>query len=280
MNFVPYEESTLSPLTNQFTMTYGMKGSGKSTFGFSMNCGEPMLVIDLDRRSYSARRAAMLKWGVQIVEIPGLEVRQSDSRSMDEILGKKSVTKKSKSGSTYDIWVMDKKAATDVVQLIEGGLTQALEDPDIKSIFIDDAKVLGSIWASSWSEDGRISSINRYDWGEIYAPLDSLVNKLTRTGGCTKDVLFSHHMEEKRNEAGDRTGKFEPKWIDRLVKHADNVIEHYVSPSTFELGIKFTGKVPADNAAWYGRRVQGLEYLNYDLVKMGLLEQIEIPEPD
>lgn len=275
MEFVKYNPQV--KLENQFTVTYGGKGAGKSTFGLSMNEGEPILVVDLDRRSYSARETAREKWNAQIVEIPGLEVNPDDKRSMDEILGKKQISVSKKGGGNYNVWALDKKAALDVRAMIREGLAHGASCPRSKvaSIFIDDAKVLGRIWAACETEDGRISSVPKLAWGDIYGELAKCLEPLTRTSGCTKDVLFSHHVTEKYVN-DEKTGVFEPHWIDRVVKLCDNVIEHYVNEQEFQLGLKFTYKAPADNAAFYGRAFEGLDLLRYDVIKAGLLGQMEL----
>lgn len=283
MPFVDYNPG--QALTNQFVMTYGPKGSGKSTFGLTVGAtsGRKLLVIDLDRRSYSARKTAMETYGAQIAEIPELRVSPGDGRTMDEILGKKAITKKGKSGGSYDVWVLDKKAALDIKQMIEGGLEEAKNDPSIGGVFIDNGKVLGSVWASAWSEDGRISSIPKMAWGEVYGPLRSTFETMTRTDGCTKDILLAHHIgDQYLND--EKTGRSEPKWVDRLLELADVVLEHYVNPRTFQLGVRFEHKLPADNSGFYGCALErtneeGCElFMQYDVVKAVLLGEAEAPE--
>lgn len=285
MQLVRYDPQ--ADLTNQFTMTYGPKGSGKSTFGLSMGTmrapGSDLLVLDLDRRSFSARRTAREKWDVNIVEIPGLESDPDDKRTLLEVLDKKQIQVKKKSGGTYPVWALNKKDAEKVKALIEEGLELAVSSPNISGIFIDDAKVLGSIWAAAYSPDGRISSINQMEWGEVYGPLANTLSKLTRTAGCTKDVLLSHHMKDERKKnvltgEDERTGNKIPNWVDRIVQLSDNVIEHYVNGETFQLGLRFVAKVPADRAELMGRSIEGLDNMHYDFIKSVILGEMEVPE--
>lgn len=284
MEFVHYSQP--EELENQFTVTYGPKGSGKTTFGLSMNPGQPLLMIDLDRRSYSARNTAIKGWGADIVEIPGLEVDPSNIRTMDEILNKRQEAVPKRSGKgTYDVWKLDRAAAIDVREMIREGLAHAASCPSSKvaSVFVDDGKWLGTIWAAAASEDGRIGFDSDLDWNEVYGDLCSLLEPLTRTGGGTKDVLISHHTrdvyaKDPVTQRREKTGKSEPNWVDRIVKMADNVIEHYVNQQTNELGVKFAGgqfgKVPADNAGLYGRAIEGVDMLQYDILKELLMKRL------
>lgn len=278
MNLVPYQPEL--DLTNQFTCTQGPTGSGKSTFGLSVCAGiAPLLVIDFDRRSYSARRTAMQKFGAQFVEIPGLQLDPSDKRSMDEIMDKKAITKKSKKGNEYEVWQIDYEHAKEVRASIEEYVDYlvACDVSEIGGLFIDDAKWLGRIWAASLYK-GQISSIPKMDWGSVvYPELMKTMVKLTRGRGCDKDVLLAHHQGAKYVN-DENTGENEPKWVDRVVKLADNVIEHGTDPRTFEIWAEFNYKVPADNIDFFGKRIVGVECLQYNIIKMALLGELELPE--
>lgn len=278
MKFVPYDPKL--DLTNQFTCTNGAKGSGKSTFGLSVAAGVgPLLVIDLDRRSYSARKVARSQFGAEIVEVPGLELRPDDKRTINDLLGKKSETKVAKkSGNSYEVWVMDYEIAKDLRAAIEESLAYAISCPDseIAGIFVDDAKILGTIWAASMHK-GKISAIPKKEWGSIYSELIKTIAPLTRSSGCRKDVLFSHHRGPQYIN-DENTGEDEPKWIDRVIKLADNVIEHRVDPRTFQMLLEFSYKVPADNPDLFGERISGIGNLQYGIVKGLLNREIDLED--
>lgn len=281
MKFIDFNPDIDNVLKNQFVSTYGLTGSGKSTFALTGDPDDgPTVFLPFDPRSYSARVTAVRDWGARII-IPdgiGISADAADGNiDMNKVLKKSEAKKKASSGKSYKVWTGDQDTAKQMQKVFRELCDHMATCPRSEAavLAVDDAKWLGSIWVVA--ETGMFfGGATKKDYGEIYKDLGDTLSKLQRHTGCDKDVILTHHYEEKwaKGDDGERepTGTYEPKWVSRVPKLSDVVLEHFITPLDHrygggKIGIRFTHKLPADAYGLFGHELIGADQCRFSYVK-------------
>ena len=276
MEYVEIDEQ--QKLTNQFTITYGKVGVGKTTF--MLSSGEPTILLPFDKRHYSAVQTAMELFGTPVhIPKPLMDIIGTGESDMNAVIDKRQV-ERTRAGTSkkWKQWVGDQ----DVAKRLQAIVTEVIEDviaaprDKIAMLAVDDAKWLHTIWGLA--ETGVLWGAPKEESGAANSALAEVLGRLQRASFCDKDVIMCHHLEETwEGEGGDRapTGEFKPKWFKRMPGLADQVIEHFIDEERGDIGYRFVMKFPADQMGLYRHEFYGRDECRYDVFKSRLLGELE-----
>lgn len=210
---------------NQFVVTSGMPGSGKTYFPVFTGI-EPIAFWGFDPNYKSTVDRALIE---------GIEVWQDHEKGevyewCSERPERIEREKKTSTGKTMKEYLIDQDGCRRMVERFEASLQTSLGDERIRTLVIDGVDQLYELYRGA--EFGRLSGEPQRNYGAVKAKFRAMLSSMKSIEGCDKHVFVTSHRKEiwkKGSDGQDHgTGEYKVAGFPGIESFADICLLHQI----------------------------------------------------